>query len=106
LPPGAGEGMSREKPGGAKRRVVIVFGGRSAEHEVSVASARSVAGALDPKRYEILLIGIDKRGRWHRMNQLPAPRPPGGALPGVTVDEGPYVSQDLKSGVSSSRSQC
>ena len=35
--------MSREKPGGAKRRVVIVFGGRSAEHEVSVASARSVA---------------------------------------------------------------
>src|SRR5438128_7802934 len=84
--------MSREKPGGAKRRVVIVFGGRSAEHEVSVASARSVAGALDPKRYEILLIGIDKRGRWHRMNQLPAPRPPGGALPGVTGDEGPEVS--------------
>ncbi len=84
--------MTRGKGGGPKRRVVVVFGGRSAEHEVSVASARSVVDALDPERYDVLLIGIDKRGRWHMMKELPAPRATAGGLPGVTGDEGPGVS--------------
>jgi D-alanine-D-alanine ligase len=60
------------KPLRAKRRVALVFGGRSAEHEVSLLSARSVLAALDPDRYQVLAIGIDKQGRWHRMNALPA----------------------------------
>jgi D-alanine-D-alanine ligase len=60
------------KPVRGKRRVALVFGGRSAEHEVSVYSARSVLAALDPDRYEVLEIGIDKLGRWHRLNALPA----------------------------------
>ncbi len=42
----------------------MLFGGKSAEHEVSLQSARNVARALDPKKYEVVLIGIDKRGRW------------------------------------------
>jgi D-alanine-D-alanine ligase len=45
-------------------RVGVIFGGRSAEHEVSVASARSVLRAMDPERYEPVLIGIDREGRW------------------------------------------
>ena len=47
-----------------KTRVIILFGGRSAEHEVSLLSARNVFLALDRSRFEPLLIGIDKQGRW------------------------------------------
>jgi D-alanine-D-alanine ligase len=47
-----------------KTRVIILFGGRSAEHEVSLLSARNVFMALDRERYEPLLVGIDKQGRW------------------------------------------
>jgi D-alanine-D-alanine ligase len=46
-------------------RVAVVFGGRSAEHEVSLQSARNVIESLDQKRYEPVLIGIDKEGRWY-----------------------------------------
>lgn len=49
-----------------KLRVGILFGGRSTEHEVSVASATTVYEALDPARYTPLLIGIDPLGHWHR----------------------------------------
>ena len=45
-------------------RLALVFGGRSGEHEVSVVSARSVARALDPARYEVLPMAIDHAGRW------------------------------------------
>jgi D-alanine-D-alanine ligase len=45
-------------------RVGILFGGRSGEHEVSLASAASVIRALDPEKYEAVPIGIDKDGRW------------------------------------------
>ena len=47
-----------------KTRVAVLFGGRSAEHEVSLQSARNVVQAMDPERYEIVLIGIDRNGAW------------------------------------------
>jgi len=47
-----------------KIRVGIIFGGRSGEHEVSLQSAQSVMQALDPAKYEVVPIGIDKNGRW------------------------------------------
>lgn len=47
-----------------KLRVGIIFGGKSAEHEVSLQSAKNVIAALDKKKYEPVLIGIDKAGRW------------------------------------------
>lgn len=47
-----------------KVRVGIIFGGKSAEHEVSCRSARNVFQAIDRTRYEPVLIGIDARGRW------------------------------------------
>ncbi|KAF1054457.1 MAG: D-alanine--D-alanine ligase A [Stenotrophomonas maltophilia] len=48
-----------------KLRVGIIFGGRSAEHEVSLQSAKNIVDALDRSRFEPVLIGIDKDGRWH-----------------------------------------
>jgi len=48
-----------------KLRVAVVFGGRSAEHEVSLQSARNVIESRDNNRYEPVLIGIDKEGRWY-----------------------------------------
>jgi D-alanine-D-alanine ligase len=47
-----------------KLRVGILFGGKSGEHEVSIASAHSTLEALDKAKYEAVLIGIDKQGRW------------------------------------------
>jgi D-alanine-D-alanine ligase len=47
-----------------KMRVGVIFGGRSGEHEVSLASARSVMDAMDPGKYEIVPIGITKEGAW------------------------------------------
>ena len=47
-----------------KLRIGVLFGGRSGEHEVSLVSAQSVMNALDKSRYEIIPIGITKRGRW------------------------------------------
>ena len=47
-----------------KRRIALLFGGTSVEHEVSVVSARGVAGALDPSRFEVVPVGISGEGRW------------------------------------------
>jgi D-alanine-D-alanine ligase len=47
-----------------KLRVAILFGGKSAEHEISLISARNIVEAMDKSKYEILSIGIDKDGRW------------------------------------------
>src|ERR1700736_281411 len=47
-----------------KLRIGILFGGRSGEHEVSLLSAASVLNALDKNKYEVVLIGITKEGRW------------------------------------------
>jgi len=52
-----------------KTRVIILFGGRSAEHEISLLSARNVLSALDRTRFEPVLVGIDKAGRWHRESE-------------------------------------
>ncbi len=48
----------------ARLRVGIIFGGRSGEHEVSLASAASVLQALDRQRYEAIPLGITKDGQW------------------------------------------
>ncbi len=47
-----------------KLRVAVIFGGRSAEHEIAILSARFIVASLDRDRFEPLLVGIDKSGRW------------------------------------------
>ncbi|MDR0487536.1 MAG: D-alanine--D-alanine ligase [Treponema sp.] len=47
-----------------KKKVGILFGGKSAEHEVSLQSAKNIYEAIDRTRFEPVLVGIDKTGRW------------------------------------------
>lgn len=47
-----------------KIRVGLIFGGKTGEHEVSLASAQSVLQALDAEKYDAVLIGVTKEGRW------------------------------------------
>src|SRR5580692_7648925 len=77
-----------------KIRVAVVFGGRSAEHAVSCASAGLVLGAIDRERYDVVPIGIARDGRWVLASGDPArlalsagsqPSVDAVATPGVTV---------------------
>ena len=83
-----------------KRRVVVLFGGRSAEHEISVMSARSVIDALDPARYEAIPIGVTRHGRWQLMPSGPPAlaRGAGAALPAVDPAAGDEVTLDQEPG--------
>ena len=47
-----------------KIRVGILFGGKSAEHEVSLQSAKNIIEAIDREKFEVVLMGIDKSGKW------------------------------------------
>jgi D-alanine-D-alanine ligase len=53
-------------------RLVLVYGGRSAEHEVSCISAFHVLRAADPARYDVHLLGITTAGRWVDAGRVPA----------------------------------
>lgn len=52
-----------------KIRVAVLYGGRSGEHEISLQSAASVIRNLDPAKFEVIPVGIDREGRWH-LNSL------------------------------------
>ena len=52
-----------------KIRVAIIFGGKSAEHEISIISAKNVIDAIDKDKYETIPIGIDKDGSWYLNEQ-------------------------------------
>jgi len=52
-----------------KLNIGILFGGKSAEHEISLISAQNVYNSLDKKKYQAVLIGIDKKGKWFLYNQ-------------------------------------
>lgn len=62
-------------------RVAILYGGRSGEHEVSLNSAESIIAAMDPERYEIQRILINKDGHWQPRAISPEP----GGNPGIDV---------------------
>ena len=47
-----------------RTRVAVLFGGQSGEHDVSLRSAQTVMGALDPAKYEVVPVGITREGRW------------------------------------------
>ncbi|WP_420620607.1 D-alanine--D-alanine ligase family protein [Candidatus Poriferisocius sp.] len=59
---------------GTRTRLVLLFGGRSAEHDVSCVSARHVAAAADRDRFETVALGITREGQW-RLAELPDPLP-------------------------------
>jgi len=57
-------------------RVALLAGGRSSEHDISLASARSVLEALDPERYDVVNVAIGRDGRWElEAGARPGPGP-------------------------------
>ncbi len=71
-----------------RRRVAVLFGGRSSEHEISCLSARSVIDALDPATTEVVPIGIARDGRWHILSGPPALPSETGRMPEIGADDG------------------
>jgi D-alanine-D-alanine ligase len=65
-------------------RLAVIFGGANNEHEVSCHSAHDVVAALDPTKYDVVLLGIDTDGGWHRVDSvedLESVTEPGARLP-------------------------
>jgi D-alanine-D-alanine ligase len=71
-----------------KLRIGIIYGGRSGEHEVSLASAASVFQNLDPARYEAVAIRIEKDGRWTLPPEPPKVMKAADVIKGAPSDEG------------------
>jgi D-alanine-D-alanine ligase len=65
-----------------RRRIAVLMGGRSSEHEVSLVSGASVAKALDPDRYEVMPVLIGKGGEWS-LDGTPVALVPGSGATGV-----------------------
>ncbi len=57
------------KAKGLKKKVAILFGGRSPEHNISLLSAQNIFRSIDKQKYEPILIGIDKQGQWHQNDE-------------------------------------
>ncbi len=67
------------------KRVLLLYGGRSSEHQISCLSARSVLAAIDRTRYEVLPVGILRDGRW-TLTDGRIEEPSDGGLPSVAED--------------------
>src|SRR5688500_18075260 len=79
-------------PASGKLRIALLYGGRSAEHPVSVVSARSVMEALDPDRFDVVPIGITRAGAWRVSRPFsPELTAPGGQLPVVDAEGTPVA---------------
>ena len=77
-------------------RLVVLFGGRSAEHDVSRVSAASVLEAVDPARYDVVPVGIEEDGTWVLAAAEPETLPSGArSLPvkGAELDPLPTVAE-------------
>lgn len=72
-------------------KLTLFYGGMSSEHEVSLQSAASVLAVLDPKRYDVTPVGIDKEGRYF-VNDYETLRASSGPLPVVTHNSKPLDS--------------
>lgn len=77
-----------------KLRIGVIYGGRSSEHEVSLASAAAVIANLDRTRYEPVPILIDKEGRWTLADRLPTPLSAADVIARVRSAGGRYGRSD------------
>jgi D-alanine-D-alanine ligase len=87
--------------GGAvrRRRVAVVFGGRSSEHSISCVTAAGVLRAIDRERFEVVPIGVTQSGRWVLADDDPARwELTAGVLPEVKDGDGPGVIAPLEVG--------
>ena len=75
-------------------RVALLAGGRSSEHDISLASARSVLAALDPERYDVVNVQIGRDGRWELeagLQQIATSSPAAANLPLPAEERTPAV---------------
>lgn len=70
-----------------KHRVAILYGGRSVEHEISLRSAENVNAHIDRERFDVILIGIDKKGCWY-LNESVNNNISGGSEIAIMLDAG------------------
>jgi D-alanine-D-alanine ligase len=73
---------------GGKKEMLVVFGGRSGEHEVSLRSAVSILKAASRARYNITPVGIDRDGMWYALEAFEAAKLPVGELPAAVFAGG------------------
>jgi D-alanine-D-alanine ligase len=83
-------------------RILLLFGGQSAEHDVSRVSAVAVARALDPSRYDVVPVAITREGRWLLAERARAALETGQFPPAFEVDGAPVRLADRRPGLGSS----
>jgi D-alanine-D-alanine ligase len=82
-----------------RKRVAVVFGGRSSEHAISCVTAAGVMRAIDRTRYEVVPIGVTRTGRWVLAADDPSRwELTAGPLPEVKDGDGPGVIAPLEAG--------
>ena len=52
------------------RKLAIIFGGQSSEHEISIISATNISKQVDTGKYELILIGITREGKWLKVDNI------------------------------------
>jgi D-alanine-D-alanine ligase len=82
-------------------RVLLLFGGQSAEHDVSRTSAVAVARALDPARYDVVPVAITREGRWLLAERARAALESAQWPPAFDVDGAPVRLAEKRSGLGS-----
>src|SRR5581483_9082755 len=83
-------------------RVLLLFGGQSAEHDVSRTSAVAVARALDPTCYDVVPVAITREGRWLLADRARAALETGQWPPAFEVDGAPVRLAEKRAGLGSS----
>lgn len=83
--------MSDTSAASERIRLVVLFGGQSAEHDVSCTTAFHVMRAADPSRYELVPVGIGRDGTWHLAEGARAALAGGPGSPGRVEAEGEVV---------------
>lgn len=81
--PGAGTGRGARRRASGRLRLALLYGGRSAEHDVSRVTAVAVARALDPARYDLVPVAVTTAGRWFVAEDARRAWAAGGELPGA-----------------------
>ena len=67
-----------------KIRVGLLYGGKSVEHEISLRSARNVYEKIDRSKFDPVLLGITKEGKWHLVDRIDQP-----------INAGPSINLNL-----------